>query len=148
MQHFENSELKALFDQLVTAVGTHEAAATFLGVSRQRIGQLISTGNNDLPTWAQVAKLEDVCKQSIVFGHLARRQDAGATGADALTAGVAAAGAITTALGTVHSIMADGQVDAHEADRAQDDARKALEAAQRHFDATMKLRPTLRVVGQ
>lgn len=146
MQQIQNSELKALFGQLVDAVGTQEAAATFLGISRQRVGQLISTAFPDLPTILQVAKLEAVCGQSLVFANLARRIE-GAPVDDALTAGIAAAGAITKAVATVHQIGADGVIDDAEADHAQDDARRALEAAQRHFDAAMKIRPTPRVVA-
>lgn len=146
MQHFEPSELKALFGQLVDAVGTQEAAATFLGVSRQRIGQLISTSNNDLPTWGQVMKLESVVGVSIVFGALARRVEAG-NGLDALAAAVEATSAQSATLATIHAARADGQVDAHEADSIQDRARDALEAAQRQYDAAMKVRPTLKVVA-
>ena len=50
MSDFDLSLLKAHFGQLVDAVGTQDAAAAFLGVSRQRVGQLISTSN----TCAQV----------------------------------------------------------------------------------------------
>lgn len=145
MHRFEPSEVKALFGQLVDSVGTHDAAAVFLGVSRQRVSQLISTSCTDLPTVAQIAKLEDVCGTSIVFAALARRNQ-GATTGDVIRAGVAAAGASTTALATAHAALADGIIEEEEAERAQDDARRALEAAQRHFDATMQMKPTLRVV--
>lgn len=145
MSDFSAAELKALFDQLVSAVGTHEAAATFLGISRQRVGQLISTANNDLPTWAQVAKLEAVCGQSIVFGALARRVTRTAAH-DALTASVAAAGATSAALGSVHAAAADGILEEGEIDVAQAAARRALDAAQAQFDATMRLKPTHQTV--
>ena len=145
MSDFSTAELKALFDQLVSAVGTQEAAATFLGISRQRVGQLISTANNDLPTWAQVAKLEAVCGQSILFGALARRIEAGIA-KDALAASIAAAGASTAVVATVHAATADGILEVHEIEAAQDGARKALTAAQAQFDATMRLTPTLRTV--
>lgn len=145
MQHFENSELKALFSQLVDAIGTQDAAATFLGVSRQRVGQIIDVRTADLPTWAQVAKLEQVCGQSIVFAALARRAE-GKTTNDALSACVAAMAAGTAALTTMHQIAEDGVIEEAEIPAAQRAARKHLEAAQREYDATMSLRPTLKVV--
>lgn len=147
MHRFEPSELKALFGQLVDAVGTQEAAATFLGVSRQRVGQLIGTSWPDLPTVMQIAKLEAVCGQSVVFGALARRIEA-CPAQDALATGVEAAGACARALGTVHAAQADGVIEPKERDRAVHDARGALDAAQRHFDATMRMRPSLKVVGE
>lgn len=57
MSDFDPALLKAHFSQLVDAVGTQEAAAAFLGVSRQRVGQLISTATSDLATWGQVLSL-------------------------------------------------------------------------------------------
>ncbi|WP_332657334.1 hypothetical protein [Brevundimonas sp.] len=145
MSDFSVPELKALFDQLVSAVGTQDAAATFLGVSRQRVGQLISTSNNDLPTWAQVAKLEAVCGQSIVFGALARKVEAGAA-QDALAASVVAAGASTAVLAEVHASIADGDLDAAEIDKVQARAREGLAAHQRLFDASMSLKPTRQTI--
>lgn len=146
MQHdFEPSELKALFDQLVSAVGTHEAAATFLGISRQRVGQLISLGNADLPTWGQVAKLESVVGVSIVFGALARRVE-GDRAADAMAAAVETTSSQSGTLETIFAARADGHIDAREADDIKEHARRTLEAAQRQYDAAMKVRPTLKVV--
>lgn len=146
MQNFEPSELKALFGQLVDAVGTQEAAATFLGVSRQRVGQLISTANGDLPTWAQVFKLEQVVEHSIVFAAFARRAE-GEVGKGALAASVASTAAASRALSIVHAAKADGILESHEIDAARDAARENLAAAQRQFDETMAMRPTLRVVA-
>lgn len=146
MQNFEPSELKALFGQLVDAVGTQDAAATFLGVSRQRIGQLISTATSDLPTWGQVFKLEQVVEQSIVFGALARKVE-GEAGRGALAASVASTAAASHALSAVHAAKADGVLDPQEIEAVRDAARENLAAAQRQFDETMALRPTLRVVA-
>ncbi|PZU71671.1 MAG: hypothetical protein DI531_15515 [Brevundimonas sp.] len=146
MQKFEPSELKALFGQLVDAVGTQEAAATFLGVSRQRIGQLISTGTGDLPTFAQVFKLEQVVGHSIVFAAFARRVD-GEAGKGALAASVASTAAASHALSVVHAAKADGVLESQEIEAVRNAARENLEAAQRQFDETMALRPTLRVVA-
>ena len=146
MQNFEPSELKALFGQLVDAVGTQEAAATFLGVSRQRVGQLISTSNSDLPTWAQVFKLEQVVEHSIVFAALARRVE-GEADRGALAATVASTAAASHALSVVHAAKADGILEPHEIEASQDAARRHLEAAQRAFDATMAMKPTLRLVS-
>jgi hypothetical protein len=141
------ADIKALFDQLVTAVGTHDAAATFLGISRQRVGQLISTSNNDLPTLMQIAKLERVCGQSVVFGALARMVEGDEALNCALAAHVAANAASGAALSTVYEANADGVLEPHEIDKAQDRARENLEAAQKAFDATMRMKPTLRVVA-
>ena len=146
MQNFEPSELKALFGQLVDAVGTQEAAATFLGVSRQRIGQLISTGTSDIPTWAQVFKLEQVVGHSIVFAAYARRVD-GEAGKGALAASVASTAAASHALSVVHAAKADGVLEPQEIEAVRDAARENLAAAQRQFDETMALRPTLKVVA-
>ena len=146
MQHFEPSELKALFGQLVDAVGTQEAAATFLGISRQRVSQLISTANNDLPTWGQVMKLEQVVGVSIVFGALARLVEA-VSASDALAAAVEATSAQSVTLATIHSARADGRVDDREVEAIQDQAREALEAAQRQYDAAMRVKPDLKVVA-
>jgi len=146
MTKFEPTELKALFGQLVDAVGTQEAAATFLGISRQRVGQLISTSNHDLPTWAQVFRLEQVCEHSIVFSALARRVSGGGA-RDAMASAVEASAASAAVLQTVHEISADGILDGEEIGRAQDRARASLAAAQRQFDATMQLRPTPRSIA-
>lgn len=145
MPPLNTSEIKALFDQLVSAVGTQDAAATFLGVSRQRVGQLISTANNDLPTVTQIAKLEEVCGQSIVFGALARRVEAAAA-KDALASSIAAASAASTSVAETHAALADGQLCEGEVDRVQDRARESLASAQANFDAAMKLQPTIRTV--
>lgn len=146
MRELNPTEIKALFDQLVTAVGTHDAASTFLGISRQRVGQLISTANNDLPTLAQVFKLEQVCGQSIVLAAMARMVDGDASG-DTMAAAVQATTASSAALATIHAAAADGVYSTGEVDNIQDRARETLEAAQRQFDAAMKMRPTLRVVA-
>ena len=147
MRDLNLPHIKALFDQLVTAVGTQDASATFLGISRQRVGQLISTSNNDLPTLMQIAKLERVCGQSVVFGALARMVESDEALNCALAAHVAANAASGAALSTVYEIDADGVREPQEIEKAQDRARENLEAAQKAFDATMRMRPTLRVVA-
>ena len=146
MQPIAPSELKALFAQLVDAIGTQDAAATFLGISRQRVGQLILTATDDLPTVMQVVKLESVSGQAIVTGALARRVEGNAT-KDALTAAVHGVAAAAESLATLHRITADGIIEAEEDAQAKRAARKSLEAAQAEYDAIMRLRPTLRVVA-
>ncbi len=146
MQPIALSELKALFAQLVDAIGTQDAAATFLGVSRQRVGALISTATDDLPTVMQIVKLEAVCGSPVVTGALARRVDCSAA-KDALTAAVQGVAAAAESLAVLHQITADGIIEAEEDKLAKRAARKNLEAAQAEYDATMRLRPTLRVVG-
>lgn len=147
MQDFDPSLLKARFGQLVDGVGTQEAAAAFLGISRQRVGQLISTANHDLPTWAQVWKLEQVTGQSLVFAALGREIEGAARSRGALTAAVESAAASTRSLQAIHAAGEDGQLEAHEIEEAREATRRALEAAQAAHDETMRLRPTLRAVA-
>ena len=147
MSDFDPTLLKAHFGQLVDAVGTQEAAAAFLGVSRQRVGQLISTANNDLPTWGQVWKLETVTGQSLVFGAFGRMTAGEEVSAGALAAAVESTATATRALQTVHAAKADGVLEPHEVESVRDAARENLEAAQRQYDESMRLRPTLRAVA-
>lgn len=147
MRDFDPALLKARFGQLVDAVGTQEAAATFLGISRQRVGQLISTANNDLPTWGQVWKLEQVTGTSLVFAALGREiEDAGA-GKGAMNAAVESAAASGRSLQAVFSAKADGILEPHEIRDAQSATREALEAAQAAHDEAMRMKPTLRAVA-
>lgn len=147
MSDFDPTLLKAHFGQLVDAVGTQEAAAAFLGVSRQRVGQLISTANNDLPTWGQVWKLETVTGQSLIFSAFGRMTAGGEASTGALTAAVESTAAASRALQTVHAAKADGVLEPHEIDSVRDAARENLAAAQRQYDESMRLKPTLRVVA-
>ncbi|MBB4797988.1 DNA-binding transcriptional regulator YdaS (Cro superfamily) [Brevundimonas bullata] len=71
---FDYGRLKALFAKLVIRAGRQDAAAAYLGISRQRVSQLGSANPEharDIPTWEQVWTLEDACGQSVVFGALA-----------------------------------------------------------------------------
>lgn len=138
MQPFEPSELKALFGQLVDSVGTQEAAATFLGVSRQRVGQLISTATPDLPTWAQVFKLEQVCGVSIVFAAFARKTSSRGVN-DAMASGLLTAATATAFSQALHVAGSDGFIDPREGDRLLDEARRTLESAQTQYDAALRL---------
>ena len=146
MSDFDPSLLKAHFAQLVDAVGTQEAAAAFLGVSRQRVGQLISTATADLPTWGQVWKLEQVCGQSLVFAAFGRMTDADGAGGSALASAVRSTAAASRALQAVHAAKADGILEAAEIEHVRDAARENLDAAQRQFNDSMRLKPTLRAV--
>lgn len=139
--------IKGLFSQQVDAVGTHEAAAVFLGISRQRVGQLISTSCVDMPTAMQILKLQRVTRQAIVFGTLARIDIGEDQGAEALTTAVESTATASRALQAVHAANADGVLDEDEIEAARDAARENLAAAQRQFDGTMRLRPTLRAVA-
>jgi hypothetical protein len=146
MRELTPNKIKALFDQLVSAVGTQDAASVFLGVSRQRVGQLISTSHSDVPTVMQIAKLEAVCGQSLVFGALAREVE-GDGAADTMAAAVEATATSSAALSTIHAAKADGAIEVHEAEAIKDRARENLEAAQRAYDAAMQVRPSLRAVS-
>lgn len=64
--------VKGLFAQLVKVVGGVDPAAAYLGVSAERISQLQRLTCADLPTFLQVAALEQAAGRSIVFGGLAQ----------------------------------------------------------------------------
>lgn len=64
--------VKALFYQLVKAVGGTEAAGAYLEVSHQRVSQLQSPNSADMPGLMQVIKLEAVAGVPIVTGALAK----------------------------------------------------------------------------
>lgn len=148
-EDFDPSLLKALFSQLVAAVGTQEAAAAYLGVSRQRVGQMITSQppySNDVPTWAQVFRLEQACKQSIIFGALARMVE-GPAASDAMQTSIECSIAAASALEATADMRRDGLDEPHEVKATQERARDALAAAQRHYDATMLIRPGLRAVS-
>lgn len=75
-QDFDAGQLKALFSQLRRSIGSQEAAATYLGISRQRVAQLESANEDhadDVPTWAQVWTLENALGRSVVFAGMARQ---------------------------------------------------------------------------
>lgn len=139
--------IKGLFSQQVDAVGTHEAAAVFLGISRQRVGQLVSIACGDMPTAMQILKLQRVTGQAIVFGTLARLDVDQGREAEALATAIESTATASRALQAVHAAKADGVLDDDEIEAARDAARENLAAAQRQFDETMRLRPTLRVVA-
>ncbi len=139
--------LKGLFSQQVDAVGTHEAAAVFLGISRQRVGQLISTSCQDMPTLMQVWKLQKVTRQSLVFAPLGRLNEDDDREAEALASAIESTATASRALQAVHTARADGVLEDDEIETARDAARENLAAAQRQFDDTMRLRPTLRAVA-
>lgn len=142
-QDADRALIKALFSQAVDAVGTQEAAAAFLGISRQRIGQLISTANADVPTVVQILKLQRVTRSSLVFGPLARLDTDEESGSGALTTAVESTAAASRALQAVHAAKADGVLEKREIDDVRVAARQNLEAAQRQYDESMRLRPTM-----
>ena len=75
---------------------------------------MISTANNDLPTWAQVWKLEKVTGQSLVFGAFGRMTAGEEAYTGALTAAVESTATATRALQAVHAAKADGVIEQHE----------------------------------
>lgn len=72
---FSRKHLKALFKDLVREVGRQDAAATFLGITPQRVSQLANIQNDEMareiPTWEQVWRLEAELGRSVVFAGLA-----------------------------------------------------------------------------
>lgn len=136
MRKFEPSELKALFARLVDSVGTHEAAATFLGVSRQRIGQLIAPATPDLPTWAQVYQLEQVCGCSIVYYGLGRHA-CPKTPPDAMSVSVEATAAHASYCAALQRALADGRIDDGEHKALLALAQRGMELSQTAFDLVL-----------
>lgn len=72
MSEVTPGQIKGLFFHLVRSVGGVEAAGAYLKVSHQRVSALQSTTTSDLPTIMQVATLERVANQSVVFASLAK----------------------------------------------------------------------------
>lgn len=68
----EAARVKALVFALVKAAGGGEAAAAVLGVSHQRVSQLTSMVNADMPTLMQVVALEGFVGQPIVTSALSK----------------------------------------------------------------------------
>ena len=153
MQHdlkFDPALLKALFHQLRKAVGSQDAAATYLEVSRQRVAQLESAhadNSREVPTWEQVFVLEQAIGRSIVFAALADLSD-GKPSADIMGASIAAVAASSAALQATAEIMADGKVEAHEIPGALDAARRNRDAADRHVQSIERQAAMIHVAGR
>lgn len=71
------AQVKGLFFHLVKSVGGVEAAATYLGISHQRVSQFQSLNCADMPSLMQVVTLEAV-SQPIVTSALAKAANAAA----------------------------------------------------------------------
>lgn len=127
-----DGEVKALFRQLVKAVGGVEAAGVELGVRHQRVSLLQAPGAPDMPTLRQVMALEAVAGSAIVSGAMARAIS-GDPEPCLQSAVVDAVTAVSGALAEVHGMDADGYRDAGEIRavqaRTQDAVRQAQEAA-------------------
>lgn len=74
--------LKGLFHHLVKTVGGVEAAGARLGVTFQRVSQLQSSNNSDMPTLMQVAVLERAANQPIISDQMAKAATGGLIGGD------------------------------------------------------------------
>ena len=92
-------------------------------------------------------KLERVSGQSLVFAAFGRLIEASGQSQGALNTAVESTAAATRALQVVHAAKADGHLEDHEVEAVRDAARENLEAAQRQYDESMRLTPTLRVVA-
>lgn len=129
--NFDTSLLKALFKQLRQVIGSQDAAAAYLNVSRQRVAQLEGAKHpEDVPTWAQVFTLEQEAGRSIVFAALAAMSEAKAP-TDIMDASIAAVTASSAALQATADMMADLKVEPHELPGAIEAARRNREAAAR-----------------
>lgn len=93
------------------------------------------------------AKLEQVCGQSLVFKAFGRMTETETPGQGALASAVDATAKASRSLQVIHAAKADGVLCDSEIEDVRDAARENLEAAQRQFDETMRLRPTLKVVA-
>lgn len=139
---FEPAMLKALFKQLVAAIGTQDACAAYLSISRQRVAQLLSLSEDhatDIPTWAQVWTLEKALERSIVFAGLAKMIQ-GDAAEDLMATSVDCSLASAAAMGAIVEMRADGVEEPHEQKRAEDTARENLLKAQRHMEAVLARR--------
>lgn len=153
MQHdlkFDTALLKALFFQLRKAVGSQDAAAAYLDISRQRVGQLESAHADharEIPTWGQVFTLEQAAGRSIVFAALADLTE-GKGPADIMGASIAAVAASSAALQATAEVMADGKVEAHEIPLALDAARRNRDAADLHVQSIERQAAILHTAGR
>lgn len=147
---FDPALLKALFCQLRKAVGSQDAAATYLEVSRQRVAQLESAHEDnakEVPTWEQVFTLEQAIGRSIVFAALADLSD-GKPATDIMDASIAAVAASSAALQASAEMMADHKVEAHEIPGALDAARRNRDAADRHVQSIERQAAILHTAGR
>ena len=130
MQPFDPGTLKSLFDRLVRAHGSQDAAAARLDVSRQRVGQLCSANENhegDVPTWAQVWTLEQALGRSVVFQALADMAGADHAGSAPcpLHSAIGTVRQASDVLGSIEEAIKDG-IDPQE-ERAIEAGLSALE---------------------
>ena len=134
----EPGEIKALFRQLVKAVGGVQAAGVELGVSHQRVSVLQNPANPDLPTLVQVLALEVVAGRPIVTGAAARAISGAAD--DSMTAAaVASVASSADLIARVHAMEADGVRSQADIRSVQEAAQKNLREAQEAADAAARL---------
>lgn len=146
---FEPAMLKALFKQLVAAIGTQDACATYLGISRQRVAQLLSLSEDhasDIPTWGQVFTLEAALERSVVFAGLAKMIQ-GEPEVDLMATSISSTVASATSMQAVVEMEADGREEEHELKRAEDAARDAFLKAQDHYNAVRARKAQIRLVS-
>jgi hypothetical protein len=136
----ETGEVKALFRQLVKAVGGVDAAAVELDISHQRVSFLQTTSNEDEPTFRQIRILEFVAKRPIVSGAQFRAVNGECD--DSIQS--AAVEVVTTGakvLSLVHNMDADGHRGAGEVRTVQEAASIHLREARELHDAAARLKP-------
>ncbi len=135
-----DGEVKALFRQLVAAVGGVEAAGIELAVKHQRVSLMQSPGNADIPSLRQIMALEVVAGSPIVSGAMARAIS-GEMDASLSTAMVEAVTAGAEALGAVHAMEADGHRSLSEIRAVQKKATKAKREVDEAHAIAMALIP-------
>jgi len=135
-----DGEIKALFWQLVKAVGGVEAAGIFLGIKHQRVSLMQSPGNADIPSLRQIMALEVVAKQPIVSSAMAQAIK-GEVDESLTAAMVGAVTASAEAMGAVHAMEADGKRTQAEIRTVQKKATATLREAQEAHALAMALIP-------
>lgn len=126
----ESGEVKALFRQLVAAAGGVEACGLTLGVSHQRVSQLQSVNNPDMPTFAQIMALEVVAERPIITAVAAQAIE-GHAAEDLSTQAVAVVSQGARTLQLVHDMDADGARTEAEVRAVQRATQESAEAAER-----------------
>lgn len=132
-------ELKALVRVLVKAVGGQEAAGVTLGVSHQRIGQLMDVNLPDQMGLLQISQLEQIVGRAIVTGAAARAADGDGSDEGIMVAAVGTVGSSAQLVALVHAMEADGHRTAAEKKAVQKVAQDNLREAQEAADAAARL---------
>ncbi|MHB8286911.1 MAG: hypothetical protein ACYDD1_19850 [Caulobacteraceae bacterium] len=134
-----DGEVKALFSQLVKAVGGQEAAAIYLGgISRQRVQQICSPNCTDMPTFRQIMALELAAERALITTAAKGAIEGGCPSCirPVIVEAVIGSAALLSA---VETMDVDGRRDLAEIQTVQRAAEKNLDADQRAMLAAASL---------